>query len=191
LVTEKQGRSVSVDPQAASYISRNGSTISGVRTSSWMCFVVFLITAACVRSGRTSASASPGFGDGQMVSISSSASQSRVTSARSASVPSRRSPVSSSSMYVVMPSLVAINRSPPRMQSLAGSRPASKTVRGTVASACSINSQERRAVSASRSTRAPAAASSSIALGVLYATPTFSSTSSVFSWTNSFSATER
>ena len=30
-----------------------------------------------------------------------------------------------------------------------------------------------------------------MALGVLYATPTFASTSSVFSWTNSFSTSER
>ena len=90
-----------------------------------------------------------------------------------------------------MPSLVVIRRSPPSTQSLAGSRPASKTVRGTVFSAGSITSQVRRAVSASRSTRAPAASSSSIAFGVLYATPTFSSTSSVFWWTNSFSVSER
>ena len=90
-----------------------------------------------------------------------------------------------------MPSLVVISRSPPSTQSREPSRPASSTVRGTVASAGSMTSQVRRAVSASRSTRAPAASSRSIALGVLYATPTFSSTSSVFSWTNSFSVSER
>ena len=94
-------------------------------------------------------------------------------------------------MYVVMPSLVAISRSPPSTQSRELSRPASSTVRGTVDSAGPMTSQVRCAVSASRSTRTPAASSRSTAFGVLYATPTFSSTSSVFSWTNSFSVSER
>ena len=47
---------------------------------------------ACVTSGSTSAGASPGLGDGQSVSSSSRPSHSRVTAARSAVVPSRRSP---------------------------------------------------------------------------------------------------
>ncbi len=90
-----------------------------------------------------------------------------------------------------MPSLVVMQRPPPSTQSSDRPRPASRTVRGTVLSAGSMTSHVRRAVSASRSTRAPAASSRSIAFGVLYATPTFSSTSSVFSWTNSFSVSER
>ena len=66
-----------------------------------------------------------------------------------------------------MPSLVVMSRSPPSTQSVAAVRPASRTVLGTVFSAGSMTSQERRAVSASRSTRAPAASSRSIASGVL------------------------
>ena len=100
-----------------------------------MCLVELRTIVACVTSGSRSAGASPGLGDGHRVSISSRASHSRVTSARSAVVPSRRSPVTSSSMCVVMPSLVAMRRSPPRRRSWEGSRPASRTVRGTVLSA--------------------------------------------------------
>ena len=90
-----------------------------------------------------------------------------------------------------MPSLVHSQRSPPSTTSWASSRPASRIVLGTVFSAGSMTSQVSFAVSASRSTWAPAAASRSIALGVLKAIPTSASTCRVFSWMNCFSSSLR
>ena len=118
---------------------------------------------AFISSGAVTGSRSAAFGEGHKVSISSRASHSRMTSARSCDVPSRRVCVRSSYMYVAMPSLVTTSRSPPTTTSRSGTRPASGTVRGTVARHPLIRAQSSRAVSRSRSTRAPASASSSIA----------------------------
>jgi len=166
-VTEKTGRSCSVAPPAASYMARTGSTSSGSRISSWMCLPVFRRQVACMASGAMSGSTSDGCGDGQWTSISSRASTRRVNRARSASVPSRFSPVRSSSTCVAMPSLVTTSGSRPRTRSQDGSRPARRTSFGTVARQRSTRPQPNRAVSRSRSTSAPAAASRSTASGVL------------------------
>ena len=65
-------------------MARMGSTICGVRTSSCTCLEVLRTTVACMARGMSQASTSPAWGEGHTRSISSRASQRRVTRARSA-----------------------------------------------------------------------------------------------------------
>ena len=106
---------------------------------SWTCLPLF---ANCVRSswsGRTGTGRSPASTPCQRKAISGSASASRVTCARSASVDGRRRPVSRSRISAALPSTERYPWAPSSGRSQDGSRAASVYPRGAAARAASMS----------------------------------------------------
>ncbi len=98
LVADQIGRSLSEAPAMASSISTNTGAWSGRRTSSCRCLRQFSYVMRAISRLPARGSTSPGVMVAHTKSISGTASYSRVIWARSARVPSWRSPVRSSSM---------------------------------------------------------------------------------------------